>query len=134
MAECTHTHTMLLQTVIQENPFTESMPRNESPVSIGEPLSTIPEGASGRKLSNPFRPTEEGRNVWELEKQQFTAQMVLLREQLKSETTARIESQVKRAALYGLLSSWSGIPNPMNLETFLFSVSSDLISGLLNQQ
>jgi len=64
-------------------------------VSIGEPLSTIPEGTSGRKLSNPFRPTEEGRSAWELEKQQFTAQMTLLREQLKTETTARIESQVK---------------------------------------
>lgn len=83
-----------MQTVIQENPFTEAIPGNESPVSIGEPLSTIPEGTSGRKLSNPFRPTEEGRSAWELEKQQFTAQMTLLREQLKTETTARIESQV----------------------------------------
>lgn len=87
-------HTIHLQTVIQENPFTEAIPGNESPVSIGEPLSTIPEGTSGRKLSNPFRPTEEGRSAWELEKQQFTAQMTLLREQLKTETTARIESQV----------------------------------------
>ena len=90
---CFSVNVYFLQTVIQENPFTESLSgRGDSPVSIGEPIS---ESGHARKHSNPFRPTEDGRSVWELEKQQFTAQMTLLQEQLKAETTARIESQVK---------------------------------------
>ncbi len=80
------------QNVIKENPFTEAAGGSESPtLSIGEPLSTIPEGAE----SNPFRATDERvPSMWELEKQQMMAQFALLTEQLKAETAQRIESQV----------------------------------------
>lgn len=81
------------QTVIQENPFTDLPgPRgSESPtLSIGEALGTT--------QHNPFKATEDVDSVpptmWDLEKQQLVAQMTLLQEQLRAETSARIESQV----------------------------------------
>lgn len=89
----------LSQNVIKENPFTEAVRGSESPtLSIGEPLSTIPEGgeARSRKESNPFRTTDNHvPSMWELEKQQMMAQFALLTEQLKAETAQRIESQVE---------------------------------------
>ena len=109
------------QTVIQENPFTDSLSgRGDSPVSIGEPIS---ESGHVRKHSNPFRPTEDGRSAWELEKQQFTAQMTLLREQLKAETTARVESQVRNNP--------EGMP--LSPKVFLVSGSCLAVSGLSGQ-
>ena len=47
-----------------------------------------------RNSSNPFKPTEEG-SAWEVEKKQFMSEIALMREQLKSETVARLESQVR---------------------------------------
>lgn len=86
-----------MQTTIAENPFTSVVGREESPISIGEALTTVPEdkAISGhqRNSSNPFKPTEDG-SVWEMEKKQFMSEMALMREQLKSETAARLESQV----------------------------------------
>lgn len=87
----------LLQTTVAENPFTSFGGREESPISIGEALITVPENKalSGhqRNTSNPFTPSEDT-SVWELEKRQFVSEMAQLREQLKSETAQRIESQV----------------------------------------
>lgn len=93
-----HAH---LQNMITENPFTDPTALHEgSPIELGEALGPLPENMAvkgrSRKQSNPFRPTDEANLAWELEKQQFTAQMTLLREQLKQETSARIESQVKK--------------------------------------
>lgn len=86
------------QTTIAENPFTSAVGREESPISIGEALTTVPEDkvVSGhqRNSSNPFKPTEEG-SAWEVEKKQFMSEMALMREQLKSETVARLESQAR---------------------------------------
>ena len=48
-----------------------------------------------RTSSNPFKPTEDG-SAWEMEKKQFISEMGLMREQLKSETVARLESQVSK--------------------------------------
>ena len=85
------------QTTITENPFTSALGRDESPISIGEALTTVPEEGPAlghqRNSSNPFAP-EEGKTAWDAEKQHFVSEMALLREQLKSETTARLESQV----------------------------------------
>ena len=83
--------------MITENPFTSVVGREESPVSIGEALTTVPEEGPlvghKRTTSNPFAP-EEGKSAWDLEKQHFVSEMAQLREQLKSETAARLESQV----------------------------------------
>ena len=112
-----HTHS---QNVITENPFTDPMAAHEgSPIEIGEPLGSIPENGivrtHHRKQSNPFRPVDEATVMWEMEKQQFTAQMTLLREQLKQETTARIESQVRNLSLHVCCYFHYVITSPLSL-------------------
>ena len=88
-----------LQTTITENPFTSAVGRDESPISIGEALTAAPDNKATpghqRNRSNPFA-TSEGSSAWDLEKQQFVSEMALLREQLKSETAQRLQSQVSR--------------------------------------
>ena len=87
----------IIQTTIAENPFTSATGREESPISIGEALTTVPEdkavSSHRRNSSNPFKPTEDG-SAWEAEKKQFMTEMAMMREQLKSETSSRLESQV----------------------------------------
>lgn len=87
----------ILQSTIAENPFTSAVGRDESPLSIGEALTTVPEDKAlpghQRNTSNPFAPNEDS-SAWDLEKQHFVSEMALLREQLKSETAQRLESQV----------------------------------------
>ena len=63
----------------------QSRTATESPVSIGEALE-----------NNPFKPADQEREKWEAEKKQFFFQMKMMKEQLDSEKTARIESQVGR--------------------------------------
>ena len=45
---------------------------------------------------NPFKQSGNAPSMWEMEKQQLTAAVTLVTEQLKAETAARIESQVGR--------------------------------------
>lgn len=76
--------------VVTENMFTDpnqSRHQTESPISIGEAL----DGSSGR---NPFHPVDPERERQEGEKKQFFIHMKMMKEQLDSEKTARIESQV----------------------------------------
>lgn len=61
---------------------TDSIKGNLSPsISLGEPLNETTDGP--------------GSSLWEQERHQMKAQMTLLTEKLHSETTARIESQVR---------------------------------------
>ena len=97
-----------VQSTITENPFASAAGREESPISIGESLTTVPEEGAAlghqRNTSNPFAPEA----AWDLEKQHFVSEMALLREQLKSETTARLESQVS-----------NGIASLSNTDTYV---------------
>ena len=58
------------------------------------PTLSIGEAIAGQ--GNPFKSRDDvdAPSMWELEKQQLTAQLTLLTEQLKAETASRIESQV----------------------------------------
>ena len=81
---------LLWQGQTVENPFTD--PTQDSPtLSIGQPLGTIQEIS---EAGNPFKQSEQPPSMWEMEKQQLTAAVTLLAEQLTAETAARIESQV----------------------------------------
>lgn len=64
----------------------------DSPISIGEALDGF---THHRNTSNPFQPISDERANWGEEKRQVSDQMRLLKEQLDSEKTARIESQVR---------------------------------------
>lgn len=65
----------------------QSRTETDSPVSIGEAL----DGSSQRKVSNPFLSADTEQDG---ERKQFFIQMKMMKEQLDSEKTARIESQV----------------------------------------
>lgn len=47
-----------------------------------------------RKVSNPFHPVDPEKEKWASEKKQFFVHMKMMKDQLDSEKTARIESQV----------------------------------------
>lgn len=65
----------------------DSIKANISPsISLGEPLNETDGGNVNSQTG--------AQGAWELERQQLTAQMTLLTEQLHAETAARIESQV----------------------------------------
>ena len=70
----------------------QSRTETESPVSIGEALDEA--------QKNPFRTADPEKEKWEAEKKQFFLQMTSMKEQLDSEKTARIESQVSSFHLY----------------------------------
>ena len=67
----------------------QSRKETDSPVSIGEEID-----GSQQKDSNPFRPIDPEKAKWEEERKMFFTQMNLMKQQLDSEKTARIESQV----------------------------------------
>ena len=79
----------------------------DSPVSIGEDL----DGAQ-RKVNNPFHPADPNQEKWEAERKMFFTQMNLMKQQLDSEKTARIESQV--SACVGL--ACNGVSNRGSFE------------------
>lgn len=68
----------------------QSRTGTDSPVSIGEAL----DGTAQHKVSNPFHPVDPDKEKWEAERKMFFTQMNLMKQQLDSEKTARIESQV----------------------------------------
>ena len=51
-------------------------------------------------LGEPLEDTDGGGAKWNQEKQQISSQLTLLREQLQTETTSRIEAQVSILVVY----------------------------------
>lgn len=80
-------HRFFFQPTIRENPLTASTDSlgklaGLSPsVSLGEPLQEQTDGGTAK-------------TQWDMEKQQISTEMGILREQLQTETSSRIEAQV----------------------------------------